>query len=437
MTTSPYLCKHDLHVHLFGCLDAEDVWTLGKNRWQQQTDLLQWYEDEYEKAWGRRPNSQAYWLSDNGFELLKNDFVFSKPGEFAKFQACFNLLIALFKIKPEDPSVLKYVIEKHQNEGLEFVEYRTILPHWFKPKDVDTYLRGLAQTIETYETTNTSSFKARLAFTLMRDNEIFLKQYNMLRSWMDANQDHAKFFTAIDLAYYEEDHPPNEKKAIFETIREENKTNAHPLKILYHVGESFEKISLMSSIRWVWQAHQLGADRLGHAISLAVNPDYLLGSQIEEPLSEYLNHLDWLIEHQEWLSAQGFSISLQHLKRERSKLKSRPHQQAHLINYDQEYLQQVKCFQQVILKDLSRKKAIVESCPSSNLLIAKIPSVEDHPLKKFLASNLKVCLASDDPGVFATSLYKEEQKCRQEFKLSDAEINSMAQCARDIALEYR
>jgi adenosine deaminase len=46
----------------------------------------------------------------------------------------------------------------------------------------------------------------------------------------------------------------------------------HALAGLYHVGESFTDKTIESAIRWVHEAAEAGAHRLGHAIALGVEP---------------------------------------------------------------------------------------------------------------------------------------------------------------------
>ena len=87
--------KDELHIHLYGCLTAEDVFELGKDRWQQVPERIAWFEAEFRKAFGRPSRVGDYWRRDDGFDLLKADFLFVSAGPFAEFQARFNLMPAL------------------------------------------------------------------------------------------------------------------------------------------------------------------------------------------------------------------------------------------------------------------------------------------------------------------------------------------------------
>ena len=79
----------------------------------------------------------------------------------------------------------------------------------------------------------------------------------------------------------------------------------HPeraLAILYHVGESFDDKSLESAVRWVHEAAEFGAHRLGHAISLGVDPR-LYGNHIRnESVAERIDQLNYDLNHRDGLA---------------------------------------------------------------------------------------------------------------------------------------
>ena len=81
------------------------------------------------------------------------------------------------------------------------------------------------------------------------------------------------------------------------------------------------------------------------------------------------------------------------------------------------------------MDDLREKKATIECNPSSNLLIGNIPSPEFHPLRRFLAKGLNVSISTDDPGIFNTSMQKEEKLCTEEMGLSIEDLKSLAKNA--------
>ena len=91
----PTQIEKDFHVHLHGCLDPQDLWSMGKDLWQDRQDKLAWYAQEFEKATGRKPDVASYWQDQDGQAILAQDFLCLEPTTFAVFQAKFNLIIAL------------------------------------------------------------------------------------------------------------------------------------------------------------------------------------------------------------------------------------------------------------------------------------------------------------------------------------------------------
>ncbi len=47
---------------------------------------------------------------------------------------------------------------------------------------------------------------------------------------------------------------------------------------------------------------------------------------------------------------------------------------------------------------------MLEVCPTSNVLLRVVDSIDDHPLPALRAAGVRVCLNTDDPGWFATDL---------------------------------
>jgi aminodeoxyfutalosine deaminase len=88
------------------------------------------------------------------------------------------------------------------------------------------------------------------------------------------------------------------------------------------------------------------------------------------------------------------------------------------------------------LMDLLINRQIpLEICPTSNLCtgaLAKLLGVkqahlEDHPLPKFVARGVPVTLASDDPGMFCTSLNAEYAAAHEQIGLTIPQLTSIAE----------
>ncbi|HVU74403.1 MAG TPA: adenosine deaminase [Mycobacteriales bacterium] len=69
----------------------------------------------------------------------------------------------------------------------------------------------------------------------------------------------------------------------------------------------------------------------------------------------------------------------------------------------------------------------LDVCPTSNLLLAVVPSLEEHPLRRLLDAGVRCSINSDDPLLFGPDLLAEYELCRTALELSD---DHLAQAAR-------
>ena len=432
MTTS---LREELHLHLYGCLNPVDLWEMGREVYRRRGSALDarlaWFTAEYEKAWGRTPDPAAYFTSDAGQDLLARDFLFTEEAPFARFQACFNLLIALLPLDPHYPDVLRHVARRHCAEGLTYAEYRCNIRPDATDAAVVKLLRDGAQTALELEAEFKGRFIPRLAFSLNRGNKIFVKHLQLLRGVLAAEPDLARAIVAVDCSGVEEGFPPREKRGLFEAIRRVNaKEPATALAILYHVGESFTDKSLASAVRWIFEAHAFGAHRLGHAIALGIAPEkFTLGAARRELVSERRDHLTWLENEASWLTARGVAVDHDAIRAERAKLAG-AHGGAYVeLLYDEAAAAALRALQDAVMAELAVRGAVIESCPTSNRLIGDVRDLTHHPLKRFMRTGMNVTLSSDDPGIFGTTLAGEETVCRRDLGLTDADVARLAAAA--------
>jgi adenosine deaminase len=213
---------------------------------------------------------------------------------------------------------------------------------------------------------------------------------------------------AVDWSGREEDHPPKALRDIFREIRAFNDT--HPdraLAICTHVGESFGDKSLESAIRWVEEVAEMGAHRLGHAIALGVDPAMYGPHTRTEPVAERRDQIAHDLTHADDLRAAGVTVDHEALLAERAQLAPLPDDATVTVVYDDDRLAEVRRRQDVALARVRATGAVVEVCPTSNRRIAGITEPAHHPVHRFLAAGLPVVVASDDPGLFATTLADE------------------------------
>ena len=76
---------------------------------------------------------------------------------------------------------------------------------------------------------------------------------------------------------------------------------------------------------------------------------------------------------------------------------------------------------------------VLEVCPGSNIALKVFPDFASHPLRKFHEAGVRVCINSDDPPFFGTSLAQEYDWASSEFGFTDAEIDGMTRTAIEAA----
>jgi aminodeoxyfutalosine deaminase len=75
-----------------------------------------------------------------------------------------------------------------------------------------------------------------------------------------------------------------------------------------------------------------------------------------------------------------------------------------------------------VLALLRDRMITLEVCPTSNIATGLVPSVEAHPLGRFLEAGLRVTINSDDPAMFGSNLEQELILCAHTFRLSENQI---------------
>jgi adenosine deaminase len=68
----------------------------------------------------------------------------------------------------------------------------------------------------------------------------------------------------------------------------------------------------------------------------------------------------------------------------------------------------------------------LDVCPSSNVLLSVVPSLEQHPLPALLTAGVRCSLNSDDPLLFGPSLLDEYELCRTALGLDDVALAGIA-----------
>lgn len=349
----------DLHVHLYGCLTPFDIWDLARDTWHKKVDLLGQWERRMASVTGSQPDWRSFWTRDDGLEKLAEAWScradrLAECGHFDAFEARFGLAIALFPIGAarDDLRVLNRVMNRHLQEGRRYVEYRYVYPPArpdLQDYSLKSHLEGLCQEMANFEAQSGGAFQPRLALSLDRCPEVAINQYNKIKAWQAATGPLLKrHLTAVDFSGAEHDFDSAGLEGFCEMVHRDNHARAmtgstgnDALALLIHAGESIETGPARgTALRRIQMAAEFGAHRIGHAVALS---------------SVAIEDSEIQVARDEALSAVLASGS------------------------------------------------VIECCLSSNLVVAGVKCLEQHPLPEFLQESLPVTLATDDPGMFATT----------------------------------
>jgi len=82
-----------------------------------------------------------------------------------------------------------------------------------------------------------------------------------------------------------------------------------------------------------------------------------------------------------------------------------------------------------LITRLAADQICLDVCPTSNVCLRVVPSLEEHPLPALLAAGIRCSLNADDPLFFGASLLDEYQLCRDQLGLSDEQLAFIARCS--------
>ena len=426
----------DLHVHLYGAIGPEDFLAYIRGR------EVDWalYEEAYQRAYGAPSPARELLARRSGGEAAleaawRDVFVFGDrdAGNFARFQAKFNLLIAgsafrrledsanLAELLAELRFYTSRILRGQRDQGIGYAEHRMLFGPGTPPEVVRAALESILADFVAERRTTT-----RLALSLPRSDPWLhweLAQELALGPYGEA-------FTGVDFCFIEEGHPPKAQAELFRAVHAFNDDHrSRALAILYHVGESFEDKSLESVVRWVHESAELGAHRLGHAIALGVDPDAYGVHRRSETVSERLDQIEYELRHADALESYGVRIDRDGLQRERTACAARPEADPLEIVYDERRLAELSHRQDFAMDRVRESGSVVEVCPTSNLRIGGIRDARHHPVHRFAERGVPFVVASDDPGIFGTTLREELDWVGRQLDLDGAGVDSLAQAA--------
>lgn len=86
-----------------------------------------------------------------------------------------------------------------------------------------------------------------------------------------------------------------------------------------------------------------------------------------------------------------------------------------------------------LIERLVRDGVVLEVCPGSNVALNVFPDFASHPLPRLIEAGVRVCINSDDPPFFHTSLAHEYDVAASVMGLSESQINAMTRTALEAA----
>jgi adenosine deaminase len=82
-----------------------------------------------------------------------------------------------------------------------------------------------------------------------------------------------------------------------------------------------------------------------------------------------------------------------------------------------------------LVAELVKRGTVLELCPTSNVLLRNVPSLEAHPLRRLWDAGVAVTINSDDPPMFNTTLLNEYQLAATAFGFTPADLAQVSRTA--------
>jgi adenosine deaminase len=86
-----------------------------------------------------------------------------------------------------------------------------------------------------------------------------------------------------------------------------------------------------------------------------------------------------------------------------------------------------------LVAELAARGTVLDTCPTSNVVLGVYPSYEQHPLPQLRAAGVKVTLGSDDPPYFGATIAGEYELCAERMGLGEGDLRDITRTAIDAA----
>jgi adenosine deaminase len=75
-----------------------------------------------------------------------------------------------------------------------------------------------------------------------------------------------------------------------------------------------------------------------------------------------------------------------------------------------------------VVELLVKREVVLEFCPISNVRTGSVASFEVNPIRGLMDAGVKVCVNTDDPGMFGTDIIDEYEVCVKYYQFTEADF---------------
>ncbi|MGZ4254930.1 MAG: adenosine deaminase [Solirubrobacteraceae bacterium] len=86
-----------------------------------------------------------------------------------------------------------------------------------------------------------------------------------------------------------------------------------------------------------------------------------------------------------------------------------------------------------LVSELAARGMVLDTCPTSNVVLGVFPSSEEHPLPALRAAGVKVTLGSDDPPYFGATIEGEYDVCAERMGFGEDDLRDVTLTAIEAA----
>ncbi len=382
----------DPHLHLYGALSPGQALDLARGH---AVDWA-WLAGRWRDAGLEPPDFQAlarrHYTGDVDADDQLAGALHEGPAGFSAFQARYDLIVACSRwasgahdrwhvdVAEEIDLVCAMVAARGPGQ------VRVLIPGAATATWVEPALEHLA------------SATARRGLQLA----ISLPRMDPLRHWplVAAAASRHPCLTGIDLCGIEDE--PGSHAPLAAAIAAWNtRQTGRRLDLLMHVGEQLRGVQPLTAVRRVWDAVAIGADRLGHALAVRLDPSAWPETPAWERCDERRERLRWL----QW-QADALELDADAIDRDLADLATRDDASQLAAEATDPGL--LRACQDVVLARIVAAKRTIEVCPTSNRVVSGAP-IASHGLARLRQSGVRWIVGSDDPGILGTDLAQEQR----------------------------